>query len=445
MSLRSKGAEAWCRLLVVDHGLGVWGAQLCLLRLAPLLAAQGVEQILAAPSDSGLARRWQDSGREYVPITVAADRALRGAGGRASAGRVAREAIRNLRGAHQIARVARRVGADVLVANSHGWSYLEVVAAAALSRRPAVVNLHLQLERSLLGKLWGTAISRADTTIAVSTAVTRTLPSRPGSRVHVVPNGVDPEVFSPGPADPWIRAQLTDDPAAPVVLVLARLEPQKGIDDVIRAVASLPPPLSDTRLAVAGASSDPPDLRYETALRARGRELLGERVRFLGVRPDPQRLIRAADAVALASQSEGFGLCILETQACGKPPVAYPAGGVGDLITHGVDGLLARQGDVTDLSRNLAAVLGDREYSARLGIAARRKVLAEGALQRQADSHVEVLREVVGRRRSARADGDRLADPAERESCPGQDVLRQTGCGRRPQPDDARAGTRSTG
>lgn len=415
-------APSWCRVLVVDHGIGLWGAQVYLLRLAPLLAARGVEQVLAAPADSQLARVWRERGYAHVPIAVAPDRALRGARPIETPVRVAREAARNVRGARQVARLARSVGADVLHANSHGWSYTEVVAAGRLARRPSVVHLHLELERSPLGRLWGRAMLGADAIVAVSLAVMATLPGRAGVRTRVVPCGVDPAEFSPGPADPAVRAELAADPSAPVVLVLARLEERKGIEDVIRAVAALPSPLERTALAIAGASSDPPDPGYEARLRGLGRDLLGDRVRFLGRHPDAPRLIRAADAVALASQSEGFGLCVLEAQACGVPPVAYPAGGVAELISHGVDGLRAVQGDVEDLSRQLALVLGDRALADRLGAQARQRVITERTLERQADAQVEVLRTVLlgstqreGRHPGGPA-GDGAAHPGRRDA-----------------------------
>ena len=392
----SRGATApWCRVLVVDHGIGLWGAQIYLLRLAPLLAERGVEQVLAAPAGSELARAWRDGGWTHVPIAVAADRALRGPRSVETPFRVMREAARNFDGARQIARAVREVDADVLHANSHGWSYTEVVAASRLARRPAVVHLHLELESSLLGGVWGRAMLRADAIVAVSRAVARTLPRRGGAPIRVVPNGVDPAEFAPAPPDPSTRAELTADPSAPVVLVLARLDPRKGIEDVMRAVAALPPPLAGTALAVAGASSDPPDPGYEAHLWRVGRELLGDRVRLLGQRRDATALIRAADVVALASRSEGFGLCILEAQACGVPPVAYPAGGVAELISHGIDGLLARQGDIDDLSVQLSLVLGDPALGARLGSAARQRVVAGRTLEQQADAQVDVLRTVL--------------------------------------------------
>lgn len=377
-------------MLIVEHGYGVWGAQLCLLRLAPLLEERGVEPVLLAPPDSALAAVWRANGRRHVAVEVADDRDLRGPDGGGWLWRGIREVFRNLRGAWRTARVARQVGADVLVANSHGWAYTEVIGAGWLARRPSVLFIHAEIEATPIGRVWRAAARTATAVIPVSEASARSLGSP--RNATVVRNGIDPDEYSPGPADPLLRKNLTDGTDAPVVLVLARLVPLKGIDHVIRAVAALP---FEARLVVAGESADPVDLGYEAHLESLSRQLLGERATFLGRRTDVVELIRASDVVVLASETEGFGLCILEAQACGKPAVAYPAGGIVDVITPEVDGLLATQGDVDDLSRQLGRVLGDPALAARLGEAARAKVVREGTLRAQADGQAAVLHRLV--------------------------------------------------
>jgi glycosyltransferase involved in cell wall biosynthesis len=199
-------------------------------------------------------------------------------------------------------------------------------------------------------------------------------------------------VFAPGGVGPAARAQLTDEPGAPVVLILARLAPNKGIADVVRAVAALPPHLSHTRLAIVGAASDP---GFEASLRGLASSMLGTRVRFLGAWSGVEELLRAADVLVLASEAEGLPLSILEAQACGLPTVAYPAGGAAELIEHGVTGMLAHQGDIADLSRQISHVLDDPVLAGRLGEAARKRVLTEDTLQQQADAHAAVLRATI--------------------------------------------------
>jgi glycosyltransferase involved in cell wall biosynthesis len=386
-----ESTQPWCRVLVSEPGAGLWGAQRYLLRLAPLMAARGVQQILVAPADSELTTQWRAAGGEHVDLPTVGERSIRGASGRLSPVRAAREVGRTLVGAVALARLARKLRVDVLHANNH-WSHLEAALAGRLAGRPTVLHLHEQSQHDALGRLRAMAVSVASVTIAVSGAVQRSLPRSAAARVRVVRNGVDSQLYAPGPVDPVLRAELSDDPAAPLVIVVARLEQRKGVADVIHAVHRLPAALGQTRLALVG---DAPDRAYHDRIIRAGAELLGNRLRLLGPRSDVDRLLRCADALALASEAEGFGLCVLEAQACGVPSVAYPAGGVAEVIEDGVTGLLARQGDIHDLSTQLGRLLADPVLANQISIAGRDRVLAEGSLERQADAHVRVLRGVL--------------------------------------------------
>ena len=383
---------AGLRVLVVEPGHDLGGAQLYVLRLAPLLRQRGIEQILAAPASSELARAWRAEGGEHVSLKTPTDRSIRHADGRLDPLGALREAGRTLSSARRIATLARQTGANVLHANGH-WAHLEVAAAARICRRPAVLHLHERSQPDALGRLRALGVWNAAATVAVSNAVAESLPSWAGKRLHVIHSGIDTRRFTPGPADPGLRGQLTNgDP--PVVLVIARLVPTKGVDHVIRAVAELPAELGNTHLVIVGAAVDP---AYEQSLRQLGEQLLGDRVRFLGARDDVDELLRASDALVLASESEGLGLCILEAQACGVPAVAYPAGGCAELIRHDSTGLLAEQGNVHDLGHQLGRLLTSPALAKELATNALRQVLAHHSLSRQAAKNVDILQAVARR------------------------------------------------
>src|ERR1700716_2028650 len=116
---------AGLRVLVVEPGHDLGGAQLYVLRLAPLMRERGVEQILAAPARSELARAWRAEGGEHVSLETPTDRSIRRADGRLEPLRALREAGRTLSSARRIAALARQTGANVLHANGH-WTHLEV-------------------------------------------------------------------------------------------------------------------------------------------------------------------------------------------------------------------------------------------------------------------------------------------------------------------------------
>jgi len=387
----------WCRVLVVEPGEGLWGGQRYVLNLADLLAERGVDQVLAAPEHTDLAAAWRAAGRTVVPFSPPHERSIRRGDGGLSVPLAARELWRTVAHARQLARLAGQVEADVLQASTH-WNHLEVVAAARMARRPAVLHLLDQSRADALGRLRALAVLGAASTVSCSETVRATLPRRAAAKVTTVPIGIDVHRFRPGLADPQARSQLSAHPDAPIVLVLARIVAEKGITDVIRAVHSLPARLGPVSLAIAGASEDPD---FATEVHRLGTDLLGDRLRLLGARSDVPELLRAADVFVLASEAEGMPISILEAQASGVPVVAYPAGGgAAELITHRETGLLARQGNTADLASQLALVLSDRQLATDLANRARTRVLKEQSLQRQADRHVAILAQV--RRRPGR-------------------------------------------
>jgi glycosyltransferase involved in cell wall biosynthesis len=379
----------WCRVLIVDHDLFLYGSQQYVLRQADLLERHGVELVLAGPAGGELAKAWRASGRRHVALETPRYRMLNTRTGRPSLPRLLRECYRLARGTWRTMRLARQVGADVLDANSYGWAFNEVVLAGWLLRRPTMVHLHMQVEPSPIRLARAAAIRGASATIGVSDAVARSLPSWARDRLRVIRSGIDTERFAPGPADPAVRAEVTDDPDAAIVLIVARVAPGKGIEHSIRAIAGLPPELANAHLAIAGAAFDS---AYEQSLRELGRQLLGDRIHFLGPRSDVDELLHVASVLVLASDAEGFPLSLLEAQASGVPVIAYPAGGCAEVIRHEVTGLLARQGDIADLSHQLARVLGSPALAKELAGNALDHIHTHHTMQNQTDAHITVLR-----------------------------------------------------
>jgi glycosyltransferase involved in cell wall biosynthesis len=384
------------RILIVEQGEGLWGAQRYLLRLAPLLEEHGIEQILAAPADSATAEAWRADGRRHEILPSPDGRSVRTDEGAISPLRAVREVGRTAQLARQTAQLARRVDADAIHANSH-WSHLEGVGAGRLARLPVVLHLHEENEHDVIGRLRGLAVLAADASIAVSGAVARSLGGKAAQRAVVIRNGIDADALRPEPAKPDIRHELTGgDLDAPVLLSLSRLDPRKGVDQLIRAVAALPDDLSATRLAIAGAPSLVPE--HGELLRNLATELLGDRAIFLGPRNDVPDLLRAADALVLASSLEGLPLSVLEAQSCGTPVVAYPTAGIPEVVTDGETGLLARADDPLDLARRITELLRDGDLRERLATQGRARVLAESTLKGQAAQQAELLENLVARK-----------------------------------------------
>ncbi len=171
-------------------------------------------------------------------------------------------------------------------------------------------------------------------------------------RICTSPPGVDRSVFAPGDRDEARRLLGLDD--GPVALFVGRIQPLKGID-VALAAADLVP---DLTLLVVGGPSGPQGEAELDRLKERS---ANRRVHF--VDPVPHRQLadyyRAADVLLLPSRSESFGLVAAEAQTCGIPVVAARVGGLEDVVSDGVSGILVDGWDPVGYAIAMEKVIGD--------------------------------------------------------------------------------------
>lgn len=158
-------------------------------------------------------------------------------------------------------------------------------------------------------------------------------------------------------APPVSRASLDTPEGAPVLLVLSRMHPVKGIDTMLQALVQLP----GAFLWLAG--DGPEKARYQALATELG---LADRVRFLGWRNDRKSLIAAADIVVLPSRYEPFGTVIAEAWAMHRPLVATLADGARQYVTDGVNGLLCPIDDPAALAAKLRRAIDSPELRAHL-------------------------------------------------------------------------------
>jgi glycosyltransferase involved in cell wall biosynthesis len=184
--------------------------------------------------------------------------------------------------------------------------------------------------------------------VAVSDVVARAAEPVLGQPLAVIRNGVDLDRFRPSDrAEARGALGLGDLGEAPLVVCGARLEPVKGVDLLIDAMAGLPPAVS---LVIAGDGSARPDLERQAARVAPGR------VRFLGRIDAMPHLFAAGTVCALPSRAEGLPLSLLEAQAAGCPVVATAVGGVPDAVDP-ASGRVVSPNDPGALAEGLAGVL----------------------------------------------------------------------------------------
>lgn len=201
------------------------------------------------------------------------------------------------------------------------------------------------------------AISRAEAATIVGSGVEGL--GADADRVAVVAPGVDAELFRPcvGPVE--------TDPG--YVLVAARLQPLKGIDLAVEALAGVPAAIRP-RLVVAGdVSDDFIDYRRHLAKLVADNDL-AEDVHFIGPRTRNELavLLREARLCLITSHSETFGLIALEAAASGTPVIAADSGGLREAVADGVSGLLVPERDPTAWAAAITRVLTDVDLNADL-------------------------------------------------------------------------------
>jgi D-inositol-3-phosphate glycosyltransferase len=183
-------------------------------------------------------------------------------------------------------------------------------------------------------------------------------------RIEVLPPGVDHRVFSPGDRAE-ARARL-GHPGGRVLLFVGRIQPLKGLDLAVQALAEI----DDAVLwAVGGPSGADGPAELERVQKLAAELGVAERLLILPPRPHHELAdyYRAADVCLVPSRTESFGLVALEAAACGTPVVAASVGGLRSIVVDGETGFLVEGRDPLEWATSLALLLDDHELAAAMG------------------------------------------------------------------------------
>lgn len=276
------------------------------------------------------------------------------------------------------------------------YAYPDAAAAAILAGRaglPLVVTCHgsdinVLARDPARAKLMARALRQAAAVVAVSRDLAGKIARLgvPPERIRHIPNGVDLSLF-PLADKARARASLGLTPSGPLLVGAGRLEPVKGYDRLLRALARL----DGVRLVLAGDGS----LRESLAGLAR-RLHIEDRVTFAGMVPHEELApyFQAADLLVISSHSEGWPTIIHEALACGTPVAAPALGGIPEALARPGLGLIFPSAEPEPLA------LGIREA---LDTAWNPEVLRRAAAAHDwnavAAQHLELYEQVLGQTR----------------------------------------------
>ncbi len=358
------------------------------LRLAVALRDVGVDVSVLAPAAPGLASHGTVEGIaverfRYAPEaweTLAYD------------GTMAEQVAATIRGklalAGMIAQGARAVSGAVArvrpaIVHAHWWFPSGLSCAMVARARPLMVTFHGSDIRLTAASRWAPYLFRAvmgrtATATAVSGWLAETARTLSPRAVEVAPMPVDVATFPAG-----------EGRREPRILLVGRLNKQKGVRDVIDALRWIDPHIG---LDVVG---DGPD---RDALKRFAEECgVGGRVRWHGALPQARvaPLYRAATVVAVPSVGEGLGLVAVEAQLSGTPVVAYRSGGLTDVVEHDRSGQLVEPGDVRSLARSLELIVTQPDRATAMGAEGRAAMLKRFSPAAVARVYADIYRAVA--------------------------------------------------
>ena len=253
---------------------------------------------------------------------------------------------------------------------------------------------HLRRHKWLLGpKQWGYRLLYrlmarwVNGFIAVSdevkTSILETIGHIPEDKVTVICNGVDVRRYQQTVDKIHVRRQLGLPENACLMAVVATFKAQKGHRYLIEAAPPVVEKFPNLHILFIGDGDLRQDLQVQTDVMG-----LTEHIHFLGSRKDVPELLAASDYFVLPSLWEGLSMALIEAMATGLPIIATEASGTNQVMIAGETGLLIPPGDAHRLTEAMLELLSEPVRARAMGDAARRRVVSQFSVQKQAGDHM---------------------------------------------------------
>jgi len=290
----------------------------------------------------------------------------------------------------RLARLLKREHVSILHCHNRAPLIYGALAARAAGLKVVVCTRHALNARPVKGKVWfwERLLSPMTTHVIAVSHTVRDIGLRTGrmseERSSVIYNGVDMELFTPGPG----RKEGRDGTVA--IGCVARLSDEKRHVDLIGAVCELRRRGRDVEAYLVGDGPMRKQLEDEV-----GKLGLRERIHFLGRRADVPKLLRGFDVFVLPSRFEGLPMTVIEAMAAGLPVVATKVGSLHEIVEDGGTGLLVRPKEPPELAAAVEKLVADERLRKVMGAAGRKVAVERFSLSAAARQHEELYRRLL--------------------------------------------------
>ncbi|MFW6041039.1 MAG: glycosyltransferase family 4 protein [Thermoplasmatota archaeon] len=295
--------------------------------------------------------------------------------------------------------------------HAHSYGYFHVNLAAFFKHikdNPFVLTPHFHPEWSMWGgekrrkirSIYDTFIAQkvidsTDRIIGVSRNEINLLKERlsiPEEKIKIIPNGIDPDKFTPIPEGDLFREKY--DIEGKIILYAGRLASNKGLIQLVESIPKVKEDNPKVNFVIVGE-----DEGMEEKIIKRANELgVEENLRVIGYIEDYnifKSSYSAADVFVLPSEYEAFGIVLLEAMMCETPCIGTKVGGIPEVINNGKTGLLIQYDDIKALSDTINQLLDNAKLRRKMGKMGRKRVLQKFTWKKVAISVSEVYDEIL--------------------------------------------------
>lgn len=386
-------------MLFVSHDSSLYGAQLSLLGLISRLDKDRVSSVVVTPNEGDLVGELERLG---VPVHVSplTRWVVSSNGVEANRFQVSWAALKGVsRRVRAVQNLIAQTNAELVYTNT--VTCVDGAIAARKTGRPHIWHLreHIRgnqdLEALLPPALACRVVSRLSSQVICNSEALRDsyLFGIPRRKIEVVYNGIDLDKFSPqARVRESFRSEIDVANDAPLVGIVGSITPRKGHLVFVDAAEQILKQHPRAIFVLAGAGEAQFVRSVEQRIAAAG---LGDAFRFLGWRPDVERILPALDVLVIASDQEAFGRTVIEGMACGVPVVATRSGGPEEIVVDAQTGYLVPVNDPVGMGAAVSAVLQDAGLATRLGGMGRQRAVEVFSLDAYASKLQSIMLRVA--------------------------------------------------